>query len=66
MTKGWCVHFSACKGYGKVRGRDHVEYFVHRDELVDVLTLRPGERVEFDPIDTERGPRAVSVRRLKP
>jgi cold shock CspA family protein len=48
--------------YGKIRGFDHVSYFVYVDELVDVLALHPGKRVEFKPVDSEKGPRAEAVR----
>jgi cold shock CspA family protein len=37
-------------------------HFVHQDHLVDVLALSPGQRVTFELIETERGPRAVNVR----
>jgi cold shock CspA family protein len=57
---GWVVHFSAERRFGKIRG-DRQEFFVHRDDLVDVLTLTPGQRVQFQVVKDERGPRASAV-----
>jgi hypothetical protein len=51
--------------YGKIRGFDRISYFVYVDELVDVLTLHPGQRVEFKPVAAEKGPRAEAVRRVE-
>jgi cold shock CspA family protein len=64
--RGHCVHWDQLRHFGKLQGEDKRAYFAHMDELVDVIELRRGERVDFDPIETDRGPRAVSVRRLKP
>jgi cold shock CspA family protein len=48
------------RGYGKVRaGRQNL--FVHREDLIDVVDLVPGQRVEFEPADTPKGPRALDV-----
>jgi len=58
---GWVVHFNSQRAYGKVRA-DRQEVFVHRDDLLDVLTLTPGQRVEFRVVETERGRRAIDVR----
>jgi cold shock CspA family protein len=59
---GWCVHWDAQKGFGKVRGDDHVERFVHRDDLLDVPSLARGQKVEFVATESAKGPRAVAVR----
>lgn len=55
-------HWAAGAGYGKITGADRRAYFVHRDDLLDVLELPIGQRVKFTPLDTVRGPRAVDVR----
>lgn len=59
---GHCVHWNAGRAFGKIRGDDRREVFVHRDDLVDVLALTRGQRVEFDPTEAPRGPRATRVR----
>jgi cold shock CspA family protein len=58
---GTVAHWDATRGFGKIRGRDRRDYFVHRTELLDVLELAPGRRVKFDPTDTPQGPRALAV-----
>jgi cold shock CspA family protein len=52
--------------YGKVTGFDRRAYFVHQNELIDLLHLAPGQHVEFSPSETERGPRALAVRPFEP
>lgn len=50
--------------YGFIGGEDGHDYFVHRSE-VHGPPLQVGERVEFDPTEAPRGPRAVGVRKLE-
>jgi len=54
------------RGFGKITGSDRRNYFVHQSELVDVLELKPGQRVEFEPSESARGPRASTVRAIEP
>ena len=64
---GGRVHHWDPRGlFGKITGDDRVVYFVHRDDLVDVLALAFGQRVEFSPLETPRGPRAIEVRPCEP
>ena len=52
------------RGYGKIRGHqgaDRRSYFAHASELVEVLALTPGLLVEFNVVETGKGPRAVEV-----
>jgi cold shock CspA family protein len=58
---GWVVYFNAQRHFGKIRG-DRQEFFVHRDDLVDVVSLERNQQVEFEPTEAPRGPRAVNVR----
>ena len=54
------------RGFGKITGSDRRSYFVHQDELVDLLELKPGQRVQFEPCESARGPRASTVRVIEP
>ncbi len=63
--RGHAVHFNTERGFGKIRGDNRREYFVHRDDLSDVLSLKPGQQVEFDPTESLRGPRATDVRLIE-
>lgn len=68
-ASGWIKFFSD-RGFGFVIvDGGGGEAFVHRSDLQEScrvdgeLQLSPGDRVEFDVIDTGRGPRAVAVSR---
>ena len=54
------------RGFGKIyhQGADRRGFFCHASDLVEVLALTPGQLVEFTPVETTRGPRAVDVRPL--
>jgi cold shock CspA family protein len=58
---GKVVKYDAARAFGKLWAVGHGAVFVHRDDLLDVLTLTPGQRVTFRLVDTGRGPRAVEV-----
>jgi cold shock CspA family protein len=57
----------ASRGFGFIRAGG-VEYFVHRSGLEQTTKrwdeLREGDRVEFTPIEGDKGPRAIEVRVL--
>jgi cold shock CspA family protein len=59
MQYGHVVHWNGA--YGKIRGDDRREVFVHVTELIDVLELRRGQRVEYEDVASPRGPRAINV-----
>jgi cold shock CspA family protein len=56
------LHFDGRRGFGKLWSIERRSVFVHRDDLVDVLALEPGQRVEFDVVESDRGPRAANVK----
>jgi cold shock CspA family protein len=63
--RGTVVSWGVSGQYGWIWCRyDREKYFVHRDDLIDVLTLTPGEKVEFEAVTTVKGPRATNVRPL--
>ena len=51
------------KGYSWARTEKGIDYFVHRSELRNVRfeDLTVGMEVEFQPVETMKGPRAVQV-----
>ena len=65
VVRGVVHHWDRARGFGKIGGEDRRTYFAHRTELLDVLDLTSGERVEFEPVENERGPRAANVRVLQ-
>ena len=53
------------RGFGFIRA-EGVEYFVHRSAMEQTTKrwdeLREGDRVEFTPVEGDKGPRAVDVK----
>lgn len=51
--------------FGFIRAEDGVDYFFHESELHGTIVfdeVRVGEPVVFEPLQGEKGPRAVDVR----
>ena len=62
--KGKVKFFNVQKGFGFVAGDDGKEYFVHSTGLSDGVKLFEDDAVEFEVEEGERGPKAVSVRKI--
>ncbi len=61
--KGEVSWFNERKGFGFIRGDEGQELFVHFTEIKreGFQTLAVGERVSFEVVDEDRGPKAVKV-----
>lgn len=57
------VKFWNDKGYGFIVGNDGVEYFTHWSNIImeGYKVLEPGQTVEFNTIQEQRGPKATDV-----
>jgi CspA family cold shock protein len=56
------------KGFGFIRDESGVEHFFHRSSVrrgAVFELLREGQRVEFSPEDSTKGPRAGDVRLIE-
>ncbi|MBU7017026.1 MAG: cold shock domain-containing protein [Theionarchaea archaeon] len=62
--KGTVQWFNARKGFGFIQGEDGKDVFVHQTALPMGVFLNEGDQVEFEKEDSNRGPRAVNVRKL--
>ena len=64
MPEGHIKKIIYDRGFGFVRGDDGNEVFFHRTELtlVDFDRLEEGQAVEFDIVDSPKGPRAHNLR----
>lgn len=62
--EGEVTWFNDHKGFGFITGDDGVDVFVHYVEIVrdGFQTLEAGERVSYEVIDVEVGPKATDVR----
>jgi CspA family cold shock protein len=65
MTVGTVEWFDDSKGLGLIRAESGAEVLVHFSEIRcdGYRTLSPGERVEFEIRETERGQQAANVNR---
>ncbi len=63
--KGIVRWFDARKGYGFIQGEDGQDVFVHRTALPVGIYLQEGDDVEFEKEESDRGPQAKEVRKLK-
>jgi len=64
MTKGTVKRWLSMRGYGFITAEDGRDVFVHNSEIQGKNSLVEGEKVEFEVIDTGRGPKAVKVKPL--
>jgi CspA family cold shock protein len=63
--KGTVKWFNARRGYGFIEGEDNKDIFVHKNALEQGVFLLDGENVEFDIEDSEKGPTAINVKKIK-
>ncbi|MFW5808649.1 MAG: cold-shock protein [Spirochaetota bacterium] len=66
MQNGKVKWFNESKGFGFIQTDDGNDIFVHHTGIVGsgFKTLREDARVEFETEESEKGPRAVSVREI--
>ncbi len=64
MEKGTVKRWLSMRGYGFITAEDGRDIFVHNSEIQGKNSLQEGEKVEFEVIDTGRGPKAVKVKPL--
>tara|TARA_Y100000034_G_scaffold136068_2_gene210597 strand:- start:1185 stop:1505 length:321 start_codon:yes stop_codon:yes gene_type:complete len=61
-TVNW---FNIKKGYGFVKGEDEQDYFIHYTAVPQGVFLKEGDRVSFEPAQTEKGKQAKDVKLLE-
>lgn len=53
--------FNEMKGFGFISGDDGKEYFVHQSGLTEGTRLREKDKVSFEVVQGDRGPKAENV-----
>ena len=64
MVEGTVKFFNEAKGFGFITGDDGNEYFVHASGLKEGTTIREGDKVKFEVVQGDRGPKAEQVEKV--
>ncbi|MGD9677422.1 MAG: cold-shock protein [Vulcanibacillus sp.] len=66
MQQGTVKWFNADKGYGFLQAEDGNDIFIHFSAIQSegYKSLDEGDKVEFDIVDSDRGPQASNVKVL--
>jgi CspA family cold shock protein len=61
MVSGTVKFFNRTKRFGFISGEDGKDYFVHATGLMPDVTIAEGDKVSFDVVEGEKGPKADRV-----
>ena len=61
MVSGTVKFFNRTKHFGFIAGDDGTDYFVHSTGLNPGVAIDEGDKVSFDVVEGDRGPKAVNV-----
>lgn len=64
MAEGTVKFFNESKRFGFIAGDDGKEYFVHMSGLKEGTTIREGDKVKFEVVEGEKGPKAEQVEKI--
>ncbi|MFH1722437.1 MAG: cold shock domain-containing protein [Candidatus Altiarchaeota archaeon] len=64
MVEGTVKFFNTSKSFGFINGDDGTDYFVHVSGIADGKSINEGDRVSFDIVEGDRGPKAENVKKL--
>ena len=63
--KGTIKWYNTRKGYGFVQGEDGKDIFVHRSSVPEGVFLNEGDAVEYEVEDSDRGPKAINIKKTE-
>ena len=61
MVSGIVKFFNRTKRFGFISGEDGKDYFVHATGLMPDVTIAEGDKVSFEIVEGEKGPKADRV-----
>jgi CspA family cold shock protein len=61
MQEGKVKFFNQNKSYGFISGDDGKDYFVHSSGIAEGIYIKDGDKVSFEVVDGEKGPKAEKV-----
>jgi CspA family cold shock protein len=64
MVTGTVKFFNRTKQFGFIAGDDGKDYFVHETGLKPNVTIDEGDKVSFEVVESEKGPRADKVEKI--
>ena len=64
MVEGTVKFYNEMKNFGFIAGDDGKEYFVHVSGIKDGTRLREGDKVKFEVVEGDRGPKAEQVEKI--
>jgi CspA family cold shock protein len=64
MTEGTVKFFNAQKEFGFIAGDDGKDYYVHISQVEKGIQIAEGDRVSFNALEGDRGPKAENVKKI--
>ena len=64
MTEGTVKFYNDMKHFGFIAGDDGKEYFVHETGLKEGTSLAEGDKVKFEVVEGDKGPKAEQVEKI--
>jgi len=64
MVEGTVKFFNRMKHFGFINGDDGKDYFVHQSGLKEGVSLNEGDKVSFEVVEGDRGPKAEQVEKI--
>ena len=65
MVEGTVKFFNSMKHFGFIAGDDGKEYFVHASGLKEGTSITEGDRVSFNAVEGDKGPKAEQVEKIQ-